>query len=97
MIGFDKIKDQEQARDDRIIDAVFQEGVRGGSEETKMFAEQNEGGDVPAHNKHRYRGTHDREAHGIYITEVFRGQEKRIGPECFHKTAADRTEHHEPE
>lgn len=34
-----KIKKQEDQRDDGIIDAVFQEGPGGSSQETKMPAE----------------------------------------------------------
>ena len=62
-----------------------------------MFAEKNEGGDIPAHDEHGDRCPHDGKTHGIYVSQVFRRQEKRICPESLHKTAADRAEHYKPE
>ena len=62
-----------------------------------MFAEQNKGGDIPAHDKHTDGSTYYRIADGIYIAKVFRGKEEGIGPEGFHEWTVHGTEQDKPE
>jgi len=85
MSGLEKIEYQETQRNQGIVDTEFQKGIGGRSQEPDMFAVQNKGRDIPAHNKHTDRGAYDRIADGIYIAEVFRSEKEGIGPEGFHE------------
>ena len=62
-----------------------------------MPAEQNECGDVPAHDKYTDRHAHDGATEGICISKIFRCEEKCISTITFHKAAVDYTEHKNPE
>jgi hypothetical protein len=62
-----------------------------------MTAEQDEGGNVPAHDKHTDGYAHDGRRNGIGIAEIFRGQEEGIRTKTFHETAVHHTEHQDPE
>jgi hypothetical protein len=71
MISLEKIEDQEDTRYDRIVDAVFEEGVSSRRKKTEMTAEQNKCRNIPAQEKHTYRNTYDRKADRIDIPKVF--------------------------
>src|SRR5205085_8735666 len=71
-----KIKDKEQGRDNRIIDAVFKEWIGSRGKKTELPAEKNEGGDIPAHDEHTNGCANQSGADKIYITKVLRCEKK---------------------
>ena len=62
-----------------------------------MAAEQNEGGNIPAHDEHANGHTHDGSTDGVHIAKIFRSQEQRIGTKAFHEAAVYHAEHDDPE
>ena len=62
-----------------------------------MTTEQNEAGNIPAHNKHSDRNTNYARAKSIYISKIFRRQVKWIGTKAFHESAIDSTKQNKPE
>ena len=62
-----------------------------------MFAEQDEGGDIPAHNEHADRGSDNRGTEWIHVAEVFPCEVQWVGTKGFHKGSVHRTEQDEPE
>lgn len=62
-----------------------------------MAAEQNEGGNVPAHDENADGHANKQRGQYTYITQVFGGQVQGVGAECFHKSTIHRTEQNEPE
>jgi hypothetical protein len=68
-----------------IVDTIFQEWIGSGGQEFKMAAEQNERSDVPTHDKYAKCCPYNGRAHGIYSSQVFRRQEKRVSPESDHE------------
>ena len=61
-----------------------------------MFAEQDEGADIPAHDKHGDGCTHQCGTDRIDISQIFRGQVKRISAECIHEAAVDNRKQNKP-
>jgi hypothetical protein len=90
--SFEEIEKQEDGRQDDIVDAVFQKGFRGGSQEPEMPAEKNKGGDIPAHEKNAHGASNNRGTEGVYVTQIFRRQEKCVSPKGPHKTPIDSAE-----
>jgi hypothetical protein len=74
LVSLDHIKHQEGDWNNTVIDAILKKRVLCGSKETEMPAEQNEGGNIPAHDKYADRHTHNGRADGIGIAKVFRCQ-----------------------
>src|SRR5215213_3857740 len=95
--AFVHIKNKECQGDDEIVDAIFQEWIGSGGQELEMPAEQNEGGDVPAHDKYPEGYAYYCRADGIHLSQVFRRQEKRVGAKGLHERPVHRTEKQEPE
>jgi len=62
-----------------------------------MPAEQNKGGNIPAHNKHANGQAHKQGSQHAHIAQVFGRQVQRIGAEWFHKSAIHRAEQYKPE
>ena len=93
----DKIKEQEENREDSIIDTVFQKRIGGGSQKTEVFAEKDKGGYVPTHDKHSHGNAHDSSSKRIDISQVFRRQVQWIGTEVFHKCSVNSSEQDKPE
>src|ERR1700733_542594 len=48
---FDEVEDQKDRRQQNIVDAILQKGIGRSREEAEMAAEQDKGGDIPAHHK----------------------------------------------
>jgi hypothetical protein len=59
-------------------------------------AEQNERGNIPAHNKNTNGHSHNSKTDGSNITQIFWRQEQSISTETFHKHAVHHTKHDEP-
>jgi hypothetical protein len=57
-----------------------------------MTAEQDEGGDVPAHDEYGYCKTEDGGAGHVHLAKVFGSKKQRIGAITVHETAAYSTE-----
>ena len=68
-----------------------------GGKKSKMPAKQNEGGDVPAHDKNANGHAHNGGADRVHITEVFRCEKKGIGAKAFHEATVHHAEHQHPE
>ena len=62
-----------------------------------MLTEENETGNIPTHYEHTNRHANDRRTNSVYITKIFRGKVKWIGPERLHETSIDRTKKNKPE
>ncbi len=62
-----------------------------------MTAEEDKGGDVPAHDKDPRSHSHNCKAGGAHRPQVFRGKKTGIRPIAFHKSAVHRTEKDKPE
>ena len=62
-----------------------------------MPAEKNEGGNVPAHDKDANGNSHDGGSKSIYISQVFRPQEKRFGAKAFHEATTYYRKKEDPE
>jgi hypothetical protein len=60
-------------------------------------AEENKGGNVPAHDKHPDGGPYKSGAQRIYITQVFGRQVQGFGTKAFHKGTVGNAEKEEPE
>lgn len=55
LVSPNKIKNKKQQGNDRIIDAILQEWISRCREKMKVLTEENEGADIPAHDKHADR------------------------------------------
>ena len=97
LVSLEQVEYQKYQRKNGIVDTVFEKRKLSCGEKGKMTAEQDKGGDVPAHDKHAYGHAHDGSADGIDIPQVFRSQEEGIGPEVFHERAVHYAEHDHPE
>ena len=95
--GFEKIKNQEDQRDDAVVDAIPKERVGGSSQEFEIAAEQDKGGDVPAHNKHSNRDANNSKTDSRRVPKIFGGKVKGVGPKTFHEQAINRAKKHKPE
>ena len=96
LIRPEKIEQQEQQRNDRVIDAVFQKRIGSGGKEPEVFTEKDERGDVPAHDEHAQRDPDNGITEGIDITQILRCQIQRIRAESFHESAVHRREKDTP-
>lgn len=68
----------------------------GSGQKRKVPAEQNEGGNVPAHDKYTDGHAHDGRANGIDIAQVLGSQEQGLGTKTFHEAAIHNTKEQEP-
>jgi hypothetical protein len=83
------IEQQEEDRDHRVINEVFQKRLGSGSEEFEMVAVKNERGDMPAHDENAHGNADKSSTKGIDVSEVFRCKEQGIRPERTHKITVD--------
>jgi len=97
MPRFEKIKHQEDDRDDAVVDAIPEKRVGCRREKFEIPAEENECRDVPAHDEYANRDSDNSKTDWIYISKVLRSQVERIGTEIFHKDAIDCAEQNKPE
>ena len=97
MPGPEKVEYQENQRDNTVINAIPEKGVCCSSEKFEMTTEQDEGGDVPTHDKHSDGNTYESEAEYSNISQVFRSKKKWICPIVFHESPVDGSKEHEPE
>ena len=92
-----EIEDQEDDRQEAVVDAIFQEGLAGSGQKTKMPGKEDEGRDIPAHDEDPGGQAHDGGAHGAHISEIFGGKEKRIGAIGPHESPVQGAEEDQPE
>src|ERR1700733_14385070 len=90
-------KNEKDQWNDTIINTVSQKRIGSGGQEFEVPAEENECGNVPAHDEHSNGNAYDRKTYGAYIPEVFRRQVKRIGTKIFHEHPIDNTKKNKPE
>jgi hypothetical protein len=95
--GFNEIENQEEQRDDRIIDKIFQERLCGGCQKLEMLTVEYKRSYMPAHDEDRSGHTYKNGTYRIHSAKVLRCQEERIRAEGAHKIAIDRTCYNEPE
>jgi hypothetical protein len=63
----------------------------------KVLAEQNKGGNVPAHDKNTNGHSNDGKTYGAYVSQIFRSEKQSIGAIAFHKAAVCHCKHQKPE
>jgi hypothetical protein len=96
LVSPDQVKNQESKRYDAVVDTIFQKRILRGREKSKMPAEKDKSGDVPAHNEHTNGHAHDSCADRIHIAQVLRRKEQCVGAKAFHKAAVHNAEHECP-
>jgi len=92
-----KVEYQENQRYDAVVNAVSQKWICSCGKEFKIAAEQNECGNMPAHDKHAHGNTHNRKTYGRDISKIFRSEVQRIRAEAFHEHAIHSTKENKPE
>ena len=97
MPGPEKIEYQENQGDNTVVNAVPEKGICCSGKKFEMTTEQDEGSDVPAHDKHSDGNAHESEAEYSNISQVFRSKKKWICPIVSHKSPVDRSKEDEPE
>jgi hypothetical protein len=70
--------------------------LRGG-QKSKMLAEQDKCGNVPAHDKNSNGHSHNGATDGANMPQIFRSKKQCIGTKAFHEITVHYTEHNEPE
>jgi hypothetical protein len=92
-----EIKDQEDCRQEGVVDAIFQKGFACGGQKPKMPGKKDEGRDIPAHDEDACGQAYDGGAHGTHVSKIFGGNEKRIGAIGPHEPSVQGAEKDQPE
>ena len=95
--GSEKIKYQENQRDDAIVDTIPQKRICRGGEKFEMTAKEDKCGHMPAHNEHADGNTNKSEAKYGNISKVFRCEKKGVSTIIFHESSVNRGKKNKPE